>query len=153
MRVHIFTLPFEPGKDIFDDAELNKFLLNKQIKSLRAEFFLYNDRPYWTVFVYYELHVSRDEKKFADLNDHQKLLYQRLREWRKERADTDGIPVFIIATNQELAELTRRAPRNPDGLRQIHGFGKKKLEKYGKELLDIISAFSDNQQSTAGDGS
>lgn len=39
MPVHIFTVPFDPEKGVFQDDDLRKFLLNKRILALRPEFF------------------------------------------------------------------------------------------------------------------
>jgi len=35
MPIHIFTIPFDPYNEIFDDEVLAKFLLNKRATSLR----------------------------------------------------------------------------------------------------------------------
>ncbi|CAN2041859.1 HRDC domain-containing protein [Candidatus Magnetomoraceae bacterium gMMP-15] len=146
MSVHILTIPFDPEKEIFQDEDLTDFLLNKKIKTLRPEFFQLNGRAYWTVFVEYK--TILDDKVQAvkmsqskALNDAQKLLFQRFREWRKEKAKKNGVPVFIIATNSELIEVVKRNPSTMEALRQIHGFGKKKVEQHGKDILNIIKAF------------
>jgi len=39
MSVRIFTIPFDPTHDLFQDDELRAFLLNKHIRTLRPEFF------------------------------------------------------------------------------------------------------------------
>lgn len=141
MAIRMFAVPFDARQESFHDEELQKFLLNKQVKTIRPEFFHQNGRAYWTIFIEYEL-VLKDAPRNANaLDAPQRLLYQRFREWRKEKAESEGIPVFLIATNRELLDLVKSAPRTLEALRQIHGFGKKKSDKYGQEILTIISAF------------
>ncbi len=127
MPIRLFTIPFDPKQELFQDEELRAFLLNKQIKTLRPEFFQTNGKAYWSIFAEYENVFSTDIEKSDGLNEPQKLLFQRLREWRKETANKEGIPVFIIANNSQLAEVVLRAPKTLESLRQIHGFGKKKV--------------------------
>ena len=66
------------------------------------------------------------------LDDAQELLFTRLREWRKDEAEKLGVPVYIVATNSQLREVALRNPQSLESLRSIKGFGKKKIEKHGK---------------------
>ena len=59
----IITIPFEQKTKGFDDELLNKFVLNKQVKSHRAEFFQNSDVSYWTVFLEYEPIISKNSNK------------------------------------------------------------------------------------------
>jgi superfamily II DNA helicase RecQ len=143
MSVHIITLPFDPETEMFHDEELSRFLLNKRVVTLRPEFFQVNGRPYWSVFVEYEtvLTASDDRTESNNLDEPQRLLLQRLKEWRKEKAAAEGVPVYILATNSQLVELVKQTPQTLEALRQIHGFGRKKSEKYGTDIIGIIQAF------------
>ena len=140
MAVRIFTVPFDAEKEIFFDEDFSRFLLNKNVKSLKPEFFQLNSRAYWTVFVEYEA-VLNPEKAEDGLDESQRLLMKRLRQWRKEKGEQQGIPVFIIATNKQLVDIIHRAPNSLETLREINGFGKKKVERHGKDLIEIIKAF------------
>lgn len=141
MPVHILTIPFDNEREVFDDEDLTKFLLNKRVKDLRPEFFQVNGNAYWTVFVDCES-VAGPEKGDTDgLDQAQRLLMQRFREWRKEKAEKEGVPVFIIATNKQFVDVIKRAPGNLAALREINGFGKKKVDRYGKEVVDIVKSF------------
>lgn len=143
MYTSIATIPFDPERELFDDEGFRKFLLNKKVKRMAPEFFQAAGKAYWTVFVEYEPVLPDDgtKKKRIELNEPQRLLLDRLRVWRKEKAEREGIPVFIIATNSELLDVVRKAPRGLEALGQIKGFGKKKLERHGKEIVDMIQAF------------
>ncbi len=148
MPVRVFTIPFDPRSEMFFDDEVNAFLLDKQVISARPEFFQMHGKPYWSVFVEYTELLSEEPRNRAVLNDEQKLLFQRLREWRKARAEQDGVPAFLIATNSELTQVSKHAPRSREALRQIRGFGQKKTQKYGPDLLALIVNFYDETQGT-----
>ena len=59
----IITIPFEQKTKGFDDELLNKFVLNKQVKSHRAEFFQNSDVSYGTVFLEYDPIISKNSNK------------------------------------------------------------------------------------------
>ena len=138
----IVTIPFNREAQEFNEELLNKIVLNKQIKGYKAEFFQDGGEKYWTVFIEYDPVLEKASKKDTlKLTEPQKLLFERLRHWRKERAEKEGIPVFLVGTNKELAEIAGVAPKNLEALRDVKGFGKAKISKYGKEIIDIIKAF------------
>ncbi len=143
MNTSIITIPFDPERQYFNDETLKKFLLNKKVKRLEPEFFQTGGRPYWTVFVEYEPIFADEGPKhnLPQLSEPQRILFDKLRTWRREKADQQGIPVFIIATNSELAEVARKSPKTMSALKEIKGFGKKKVERHGKEITEMVQAF------------
>jgi len=76
-----------------------------------------------------------------NLTEAGKLCYERLRQWRKETAEYEGIPPFVIAKNSHFIEIIKKEITSLEALKQINGFGKKKIEKYGKAIIEIIRAF------------
>lgn len=140
MQFKIITVRFDDNKESFLEDELNQFLLNKQVKEWKAEFFNLNGKAYWSVFVAYEA-VLGPASIPGQLSEPEQLLFKRLREWRKQRAESDGVPVFIIANNSELAAVVKSAPKSIEALKQIRGFGGKKIEKYGKEIVELVQKF------------
>lgn len=144
MPVRILTIAFNPLQERFLDDELRSFLLNKTVKMMRPEFFQFHGQPFWSVFIEYENVLAAPVPPADGLDGPRRLLLQRLREWRKEQAEKGGVPVYIIATNKQLADLVSRAPMGLEALSQIDGFGKKKLERFGKEIVEIVRAFHQN---------
>jgi superfamily II DNA helicase RecQ len=71
----------------------------------------------------------------------ERILFDKFREWRKETAENEGIPVYIVATNNQIASIIRLRPKSLEQLKTIDGFGKKKIEKYGKIIVEKIKAF------------
>jgi DNA helicase-2/ATP-dependent DNA helicase PcrA len=65
-------------------------------------------------------------------------LFERLREWRKERARNDDVAAFMVFSNSTLELIAEHRPRTPDALLRISGVGPDKLQKYGEELLILV---------------
>jgi len=141
MSCEIITIPFNPTTKGFHADELNKFCLNKKILGKRIEFFKDEKTVYWTVFIEYEpvLEYSSDEPR--GLTEAGRLCYERLREWRKLTAEKEGVPPFVIAKNSHLVEIVNKEIKTLEALKQINGFGRKKVEKYGKDIIEIIKTF------------
>ena len=64
-----------------------------------------------------------------------------VREWRREKAQKEGIPPYVIAKNSHLADIVKQEIKTKEGLKQLSGFGKAKVEKYGDDITRIISGF------------
>ena len=66
-------------------------------------------------------------------------LRDRLREWRRDRSTSDGVPAYVVFNDRTLDELVEAAPTDVRALKRIHGIGPSKIERYGTELIDIIA--------------
>jgi ATP-dependent DNA helicase RecQ len=66
-------------------------------------------------------------------------LFDELRRWRLERARAEKVAPFMIAHDSALQELARRKPATPQKLLATKGFGPAKAEKYGTDILEIIT--------------
>jgi len=64
-------------------------------------------------------------------------LFQKLREWRAARAAQDGKPAFIIFHDKTLQEIASVKPQTEQQLYAINGFGPKKFEAFGPDILKI----------------
>lgn len=65
-------------------------------------------------------------------------LFDRLREWRTERAREEEIAPFMVFSNATLEEIATRRPQSPKALLAVSGVGPEKLQKYGEELLELV---------------
>jgi DNA helicase-2/ATP-dependent DNA helicase PcrA len=63
----------------------------------------------------------------------------RLRAWRKERAADDEVPAFVVFNDTTLAELARVQPKTQRELLRINGIGPTKAERYGADLLSLLT--------------
>ena len=65
-------------------------------------------------------------------------LFERLREWRTERARDEEIAAFMVFSNATLEEIATRRPQSAKALLAVSGVGPDKLQKYGEDLLDLV---------------
>ena len=64
-------------------------------------------------------------------------LFNLLQDWRSQRSKKEGLPPYILFTNQQLAHIVTKRPQSLAELIQIDGIGNAKAQKYGQEILDI----------------
>ncbi|MFC5701200.1 HRDC domain-containing protein [Cohnella faecalis] len=62
----------------------------------------------------------------------------KLKHWRKTKSQEEGRSAYLVATNKEIQLLAVFIPQTLDELGQIPGFGKIKIEKYGKQLIGML---------------
>lgn len=74
-----------------------------------------------------------------ELNPGQFAVFSRLREERKKWAEAEGVPVYTVFTNAQLAEMVKRRVRSAAELGKIEGIGPARLEKYGALLLVLLA--------------
>ena len=65
-------------------------------------------------------------------------LFERLREWRKERAGEESVPAFVVFTDATLQLIAEHKPRTPQALLKISGIGQSKLDRYGEDVLTVV---------------
>ena len=68
-------------------------------------------------------------------------LREVIRQWRAERSRTDDVPAYVVFSNRSLDELAANAPKNLKQLAKIHGFGAKRIERYGEAIIELIAEF------------
>ncbi|MCB1802326.1 MAG: DNA helicase RecQ [Gammaproteobacteria bacterium] len=68
-------------------------------------------------------------------------LFEELRVLRKRLADDEGKPPYIVFGDATLVHMARAKPLSEEALLAISGVGQHKLEKYGAEFLDAITAY------------
>jgi ATP-dependent DNA helicase RecQ len=65
-------------------------------------------------------------------------LFEKLRSLRKQLADQNGLPPYIIFHDATLREIAARKPTTLDAFATIGGVGQSKLEKYGELFIAAI---------------
>jgi ATP-dependent DNA helicase RecQ len=154
MLTRVITLRFNGLLDAFDDGPLRDFIKDKELISVRDHFFIHRKQPYLAMTVNYTLKPAvteaavsrpgkeskpRDESWKELLTEADMPLFNTLRDWRTARARRDGVPVYVICDNQELAAIVAARPATLAALGEIKGIGKAKLERYGADLLALLA--------------
>jgi ATP-dependent DNA helicase RecQ len=65
-------------------------------------------------------------------------LWEALRDCRREFAETQGVPPYVVFHDRTLKEMCARMPTSLEALGTISGIGERKLEKYGPGFLAVI---------------
>jgi ATP-dependent DNA helicase RecQ len=77
----------------------------------------------------------------AELSVEDEPLFEELRRLRKELADAEAKPPYIVFGDATLVQLARKKPRTEQDLLAISGVGQAKLEKYGADFLNVITTW------------
>lgn len=68
-------------------------------------------------------------------------LFEHLRVLRKQIADEEGVPPFVVFSDKTLREFCEQKPANLEAVRSISGIGEVKFEKYGRRFFKALQAF------------
>lgn len=68
-------------------------------------------------------------------------LLDALKALRKSIASKKSVPAYVIFTDATLIDMCKKCPETPDEMLEVSGVGRTKLEKFGKEFLEVIAKF------------
>lgn len=80
------------------------------------------------------------EEEMAGVED--KKLFEYLRKIRKNLADEQGYPPYIVLSDKSLHELTRMKPTTLQAFGLISGIGEFKIKKYGDTFIKAIKKYT-----------
>ena len=80
---------------------------------------------------------ARRKKTKNDLPETQQV--KDLKEWRLSMSRASDVPAFVIFNDETLRDLVDVQPTNLDELLRIKGIGPVKAERYGKEIIELVS--------------
>ncbi len=81
------------------------------------------------------------EVKQSGSDDINNDLATLLRQWRAAKAKEEGVPAYTILQQKALQSIATNMPRTPQELKKQLGVGPKTIEKYGDEILSIVTDF------------
>ncbi|PRS01297.1 DNA helicase RecQ [Bacillus halotolerans] len=88
-----------------------------------------------------ELSVARKEALKAEAITENDELFERLRTLRKHIAAEQGVPPFVVFSDQTLKDMSGKQPVNDEEFLSIKGVGEQKRAKYGRLFLEEIQAY------------
>ncbi len=126
---------------------LNKFLSSHAVVSLTKEFVSAPDlRPGWSFCIEWvqgegEPATTRRSKGKVDyreiLDADTFTIFAAIRAWRKEIATAEGVPLYSVMTNEQMARIATDRICSKSGLEAVDGFGASRMRKYGDALLSV----------------
>jgi superfamily II DNA helicase RecQ len=137
------------GCDV-SESELNHFMGSHRVLAVEKRFVDVGENSFWAVCVDYldggsagDKSSSRSQRNQIDyrriLSDEQFTVFAALRELRKELAAQDGVPLYTVFTNQQLAQIVQLKITDRANLKKVDGVGDGRVEKYGDAILQLIN--------------
>ena len=83
--------------------------------------------------------ARKPKRKAVDMADEDRGLFDALRECRKELAEENSVPPYVIFHDATLMQMAAEKPTTSESLLEISGVGQTKLERYGAKFLQVIS--------------
>jgi hypothetical protein len=167
MQVRVFEIPMDA--DAVDaTAECNAFLRAHKVLSVTKVAVIDAGRHFWSLCIEYLPRRAGDAagspRSLGDAQrprvDYREILSQdafdrfaKLRTLRKELAEAEGVPVYTVLTNAQLADLARFVPQTKTTLATIEGFGPAKLDRYAEPFLALLRTWPHAAQAAGVTGS
>ena len=79
------------------------------------------------------------------------VLISMLKDLRKKVAKKLGVPPFVVFQDPSLEDMALKYPVNLEELGSVHGVGEGKAKKYGKEFVDLIARYVQDNDITRPD--
>lgn len=155
MTLHFFAIPAltpQPAQDAF-----NRFCQTHCVVSIERQFVGNGVNAYWALCVTIadadttlpdalKAPDSRNKVTAGSaridyktiLNEQDFALFAVLRNWRKSTAESEGVPIYAVFTNEQLAEIVRRRVDSLTSLGGIEGVGPARVQRYGAPLLSCF---------------
>jgi superfamily II DNA helicase RecQ len=141
MQFQLFTVPISDDGSAL--AELNKFLRTHKVLEVEQQLISLKNGGQWHFCVKYLANAIIETKSnTAPKIDYREVLdeatfgvFSVLREIRKKIAEEDGLPIYAVFTNEELAGIAGLTDLTSEDIKKIKGIGDKKAERFGKRLV------------------
>ena len=125
MQYRFFCVPVTNAGDV--ETGMNDFLRTVQVITVHRDLICQDNRYYWAVAVEYSMGRERDRRKGEQgkrkidykevLSPEDFALYVKLRDWRKETAAREAVPLYTVFMNEQLAAMVQNRVSTKAGLR------------------------------------
>ncbi|MBU6173365.1 MAG: HRDC domain-containing protein [Planctomycetes bacterium] len=158
MPYRLFLLPVTHSE--IATEELNAFVACHRVVRIEQRWIEQGNQSAWAFCVEYVLtspstqsnpraNLSRNRIDYKTiLSPDEFTIFSMLRELRKEVSQQEGVPVFALFSNEQLAQMVQRRCTSKADLLSIEGIGEAKVEKYSETLLATLSKFPSSLSSS-----
>lgn len=84
---------------------------------------------------------TKRKREIVDENVEHPALLQKLKIWRKELSEELNAPAYVVASQRSLVDIANQLPYTADQLKAVKGFGAKKIERYGQDVIKLVSDY------------
>lgn len=143
MKVKVLKIRIDDRFQITDEAIVNDYLSRFEIVNMNAKL-VADEITYWSVLIYYndKKNIANSSKTTvtseSELSDEEKIIYNKLKDWRADKAREAQLPAYIIFHNTHLMSIARHKPCTLDDLENVNGIEKRKVEKFGIEIIEVL---------------
>ncbi len=88
-----------------------------------------------------EAERAKKDGKRKEGVEYNHALFALLRQKRKDMADAEGVPPYVIFSDRTLTEMAAYYPQSRESLLKISGVGQVKLSQYGEAFLELIKGY------------
>jgi superfamily II DNA helicase RecQ len=146
-----FIVPVFHGE--WAERELNQFLKTHRALHVEQRWVDQGWNSFWAVWVDYvdtsapvadgQQPAAAGSKKKVDYKDRLSTedfdVYLQLRNLRKEMAAEEGVALYAVFTNEQLAQVVERRALTKPALQEIAGVGEARAEKYGPRVFELLN--------------
>jgi superfamily II DNA helicase RecQ len=136
------------------EQELNGFLCRHKVVSIERRVVENGGDSFWMVSVEYVEGGGRSEggkpQFLRQRVDYEKMMpppeyrvFCELRDVRKRCAAAEAVPVYLIFSNEQLAQMVQRRCRTAAEIAKIEGVGDEKAGKYADKIIPLLSALEE----------
>jgi superfamily II DNA helicase RecQ len=161
MKHHFFMIPVKDSGQAED--ELNAFYAQHRIISVEKHFVADGSNSFWSLClsctdneagllngINNSRITSKSKIDYKDvLNEADFALFAHCRDLRKVLAERDGVPIYALFTNEQLAKMVEQRIHSKQGLLGLEGVGQARVDKYGEVFLSLLNSHTKpNETST-----
>ncbi len=160
LQYKFFIIPVRDFQNA--ESEINLFLRSVRVINIQKGFVDQGANSFWNMAIEYMKddvgETTGNHRKSNNRVDYKEVLsaedfaiFVKLREWRKAVAYEEGIPVFTIFTNKQLATIAEKRIMTKTGLNEVAGIGDARVKKYGDAVISIVTLVDRNKEKEAED--
>ncbi|MES2848099.1 MAG: helix-turn-helix domain-containing protein [Bacteroidota bacterium] len=86
---------------------------------------------------------AANKKQMASSDIPNAELFFALKNWRDKICNEQDLPIYFVANNNSLKEISTYLPLTNQHLQQLSGFGKTRADKYGDDILEMVHSYCD----------
>jgi len=79
----------------------------------------------------------------SDLDEASQALFDALRAKRRELAEAEEVPAYVVFPDRTLIDIAMKKPTDKAAFADVHGVGQAKLDRYADMFLPIVAAHLD----------
>ena len=106
--------------------------VNKKYKNIK-------DKIYQVKLVSHESSQNENNSNHQEVLDLPKDFENKLKEYRIKKAEENDVKLYQIFPNATITSLLNVKVKDISDFTKINGLGEKRIEKYGKDILEIIN--------------